>query len=90
MPNRSRAASAVPRRPCRHGGRPDGKRALAYGKGFSAETKVNRKAILSQHELLVLRRSLIEADAQIERGDSVTPEESDADIEELARTLQGR
>ena len=49
-----------------------------------------RKAIVSQHERLALRRSLIEADAQIERGEFVTPEESDEDIEELARRLQAR
>lgn len=57
---------------------------------FANADEAIRKAIVSQHERLALRRSLIEADAQIERGEFVTPEESDEDIEELARRLQAR
>lgn len=49
-----------------------------------------RKAILAQHERVALRRSLVEAKAQIERGEFFAPEESDAAIEELTRTLQKR
>jgi hypothetical protein len=43
-----------------------------------------------EDELIALRRSLIEAEAQIERGEFVTPEESHRDIEELARSLRAR
>ena len=57
---------------------------------FANADEAIRKAIVSQQERLALRRSLIEADAQIERGEFVTPEESDEDIEELARRLQAR
>ena len=57
---------------------------------FATPDEAIRQAILSQHERLALRRSVVEADAAIERGELVTPEESDADIEELARTLQGQ
>jgi Arc/MetJ-type ribon-helix-helix transcriptional regulator len=57
---------------------------------FADADEAIRKAILTQHEWLALRRSLIEAEAEIERGEFVTPEESDADIEELARALQRR
>ena len=55
---------------------------------FANADEAIRKAIVSQHERLALRRSLVEAQAQIERGEFFTPEESDAAIEELARTLQ--
>ena len=47
-----------------------------------------RRAILAQHERVALRRSLVEAQSEIERGEFFTPEESDAAIEELARTLE--
>jgi Arc/MetJ-type ribon-helix-helix transcriptional regulator len=57
---------------------------------FANADEAIREAIVSQHERLALRRSLIEADTQIERGEFVTPEESDADIDDLARTLQAR
>jgi len=43
-----------------------------------------RKAILSQHERIALRRSLIEAAAQIERGECFTPEQSRTRTRELA------
>jgi Arc/MetJ-type ribon-helix-helix transcriptional regulator len=55
---------------------------------FADVDEAIRKAIMSQHERIALRRSLVEAQAQIERGEFFTPEESDAAIEELARTLQ--
>ena len=57
---------------------------------FATADEAIRKAILSQHERLALRRSLVAADAAIDRGEFATPEESDADIEELARTLEKR
>jgi len=57
---------------------------------FADADQAIRQAILSQHERLALRRSLIEAEEQIERGEFATPEESDADIEELARTIRRR
>jgi len=57
---------------------------------FADADEAIRKAILSQHERVALRRSLVEAKAQIERGEFFTPEESDAAIEELAHTLQKR
>lgn len=57
---------------------------------FATPDEAIRQAILSQHERIELRRSLIAADAAIDRGEFVTPEESDADIEELARVLQRR
>ena len=57
---------------------------------FATADEAIRQAILSQHERLTLRRSLLAADAAIERGEFVTPEESDADIQELARTLDKR
>ncbi len=57
---------------------------------FATADEAIRQAILSQHERLALRRSLVAADAAIDRGEFVTAEESDADIEELARTLTRR
>jgi Arc/MetJ-type ribon-helix-helix transcriptional regulator len=54
---------------------------------FSTADEAIRQAILFQHERLALRRSLIEAKAQIARGEFVTAEQSHADIDELARTL---
>jgi len=57
---------------------------------FANADEAIRKAILAQHERVALRRSLVEAQAQIARGEFFTPEESDAAIEELARTLQKR
>lgn len=60
------------------------------GGDFATADDAIRQAILSQHERIALRRSLVEAEAQIERGEFVTPEESDRDIEELARSLRAR
>ena len=54
---------------------------------FADADEAIRNAIVSQHERIAFRRSLIEAEQQIDRGELVTPEESDAEIERLARTL---
>ena len=55
---------------------------------FADVDEAIRKAMVSQHERIALRRSLVEAQAQIKRGEFFTPEESDAAIEKLARMLQ--
>ena len=52
---------------------------------FADADEAIRQAILSQHERLALRRSLVEAKAQIERGELFTPEQSRARTHELAR-----
>jgi Arc/MetJ-type ribon-helix-helix transcriptional regulator len=43
---------------------------------FADADEAIRKAIVSQHERIALRRSLVEAEAQIERGEFFTPEQS--------------
>ncbi len=43
-----------------------------------------REAILSQHERIALRRSLVEAEAQVDRGEFFTPEQSRARTHALA------
>jgi Arc/MetJ-type ribon-helix-helix transcriptional regulator len=43
---------------------------------FADVDEAIRKAIVSQHERIALRRSLVEAEAQIERGEFFTPEQS--------------
>ncbi len=45
---------------------------------FANAEEAIRQAILSQPERLALRRSLVEAEAQIDRGEVFTPEESRA------------
>ena len=51
---------------------------------FTDADEAIRKAILAQHERIALRRSLIEAAAQIERGELFTPEQSRARTHALA------
>jgi len=43
---------------------------------FADADEAIRTAILSQHERIALRRSLAEAEAQIDRGELFTPEQS--------------
>lgn len=43
---------------------------------FANAEEAIRQSILSQHERLALRRSFVEAEAQIDRGGFFTPEES--------------
>lgn len=47
-----------------------------------------RQAIISQHERIALRRSLVEAEKQIDRGEFFTPEESRARTHALAAKHQ--
>jgi Arc/MetJ-type ribon-helix-helix transcriptional regulator len=51
---------------------------------FADADEAIRKAILSQHERIALRRSLVEAEAQIDRGEFFTPEQSRARTHALA------
>lgn len=51
---------------------------------FATADEAIRQAILSQHERLELRRSVLNTDAAIDRGEFVTPEASRARIAELA------
>lgn len=57
---------------------------------FATPDEAIRRAILSQHERIELRRSVINADAAIDRGEFVTPEASGARIAELARKYRTR
>ena len=49
-----------------------------------------RSAILSQHERIALRRSVLEADAAIASGEFITPEESRARSAQLLEELKHR
>ena len=51
---------------------------------FADADEAIRTAILSQHERIALRRSLVEAEAQIDRGEFFTPEQSRARTHSLA------
>jgi Arc/MetJ-type ribon-helix-helix transcriptional regulator len=57
---------------------------------FATADEAIRQAIVSQHERLELRRSVLNADAAIECGEFVTPKTSCARIEELTRKYTGR
>ena len=57
---------------------------------FTDADEAIRKAILSQHERIALRRSLIEAEAQIDRGEFFTPEQSRARTHALANKYRKR
>ena len=57
---------------------------------FADADEAIRKAILAQHERVALRQSLVEAQAQIERGEFFTPEESHARSAELLDELKRR
>jgi Arc/MetJ-type ribon-helix-helix transcriptional regulator len=57
---------------------------------FADADEAIRKAILTQHERVALRQSLIEAEAQIERGEFFTPEESQARSAQLLDELKRR
>ncbi len=51
---------------------------------FTDADEAIRTAILSQHERIALRRSLVEAEAQVDRGEFFTPEQSRARTHALA------
>ena len=51
---------------------------------FANADEAIRKAILSQHERIALRRSLVEAEEQINRGEFFSPEQSRARTHALA------
>jgi Arc/MetJ-type ribon-helix-helix transcriptional regulator len=57
---------------------------------FADADEAIRKAILAQHERLALRRSVLEADTAIARGEYITPEESRARSVQLLEELKHR
>ena len=57
---------------------------------FTDADEAIRKAILAQHERVALRRSVLEADAAITRGEFITPEESRARSAQLLEELKRR